>query len=384
MDLKLKELVKRYADIVYSKENQDKKQYWDKYSNWNRDKHRLTPKKGDKIPFVIAPDNSFFAAGLGFTMNDYYECPEKYLEIQLRMQLYHHEHFPDDFYFSPELYIWYSVVTELSLFGTEIRHFEYKEPWIGGTLVKEYEDFDKLERPDFYQSGVMPFFHQSYEIFREYAQDSGLEVMFPEWVRGPFCTVSHLRGVENTLIDMMEEPEFVHKMMRFVVDSNKEWNRERAKFLGEELHSCKLWNDEIDGPMLSPAQYRDFVFLYEKELSDYYGEVAYWHSCGNLNGYMEQIAQLTNLKMFHCGPWTDYTKAIALFGDKVALDICLNPQKDIYDNDAKGMEAKLREIKKNCAGANAAVRADTFMVQGDIHDNLRKITEFCNIARGVL
>lgn len=137
----------------------------------------------------------------------------------------------------------------------------------------------------------MPFFHQTYKIFKEYTKDTKLEVMFPEWVRCPFCTVSHMKGIEDTLVDMM----LIHKMMQFVVDSNISWNEERAKFLGKPLESCKLWNDEIDGPLLSPAQYNEFVFSYEKQLNNHYGEVTYWHSCGNLNGYMEQIAQLTNL-----------------------------------------------------------------------------------------
>lgn len=383
MNQELKDLIARYAELVHSEENQRKKALWSRCSGWNRDKHRPTPRKTDHIPFTIAPDNSFYLNALGYTMRDFYESPEKYLETQLRLELYHHEHFKDDFYFSDELYIWYSVATELSFFGTELLHFDYKEPWIKGALIHEYEDLDKMEFPDFYKSGVMPFFHRCYDVFREYAGND-LKVMFPEWVRGPFCTASHLRGVENLLMDTMLEPEFVHKTMRFIVDSNKHWNAERAKFLGEPLHSCKLWNDEIDGAMISADCYRDFIFPYEKELGEHYGEVAYWHSCGNLDPFMEQIAQLPNLKMFHCGPWTDYRKAVALFGDKVALNICLHPSADVYDRDADGIRSKLTQIKNDCKNANVDVRADTFMVLGDLDDNLKKISLFCDIAREVL
>ena len=45
----------------------------------------------------------------------------------------------------------------------------------------------------------------------------------------------HIRGMENLLEDMIDDPEFTHRLMRFITDSRKKWVAERAKFLGKPV-----------------------------------------------------------------------------------------------------------------------------------------------------
>lgn len=383
MNSTIKELLKRYLQVVNSPENERNKQYWEEVRGWNRDKLRPTPGMSDKVPFVIKPDNSLFTQVLNIGMDDYYENPEKYLEVQLRMFLYHHENFKDNYYFTNELYVWFSVVTELGLFNTKIKYFKHKEPWIEGSIIKNYEDLDKIDPIDFYKGGIMPKIHKYYEVIKEYAGDD-FKVMFPEWVRGPFCIASHLRGVEDLLMDTMLNPEFVHKLMRFIVNSNKEWNKEREKFTKEKLTSCRLWNDEIDSAVISGDTYREFIFPYEKELSDYYGSVRYWHSCGKTDEFMKDISQLTNLRMFHCSPWSSAKKAVETFNKDIAFDVCINPQADVYDLNKEEMEKVLIRLKDIFKNSKYAIRADTFMVQNSIDFTLNKIKDWNEAAIKVL
>ena len=60
----------------------------------------------------------------------------------------------------------------------------------------------------------MPKIHEFYSVMSEYAAGR-LIVLFPEWVRGLFCLAVHLRGFENLLLDIITEPEYVHKLLRF-------------------------------------------------------------------------------------------------------------------------------------------------------------------------
>ncbi|MCP4399879.1 MAG: hypothetical protein GY801_21560, partial [bacterium] len=282
-----------------------------------------------------------------------------------------------------ELYIWFGVITELSFFDAPVIFYPHKEGWIEDNVLQEYTDLERLEMPDFYKSGLMPKIHRYYDVLNEYAEGK-LRVMFPEWVRGPFCIATHLRGMQEILMDTALHPDFIHQCMQFLLEAQKHWTEARNRFLQTELKSCKLYNDEIDAPSISPKVYQELIFPYEKALSDRYGEVAYWHSCGDTTKFLEQINQLTNLRMFHCGPWTSYRQAAELLNASTALDICLNPQKDVLEADERQMIEKLEDIMEACEGRAYFVRADGFMPEGDLELLLKKIDRWNSVASRIL
>lgn len=246
-------------------------------------------------------------------------------------------------------------------------------------IINEHEDLAKLSPPDFYKSRIMPKVHQFYEIMSE-VSDGKLKVMFPDLARGPFCIAAHMRGLDRILMDSVLEPEFVHNLMRFVVDAHKSWSEERNKFVGEEKHKCKLFNDEIDCPTISPSIYDELIFPYEKELAEFYGGVSYWHSCGNTTQFLNTIKKLPNLDLFHVGPWTSYKEADEVFKDNTALDICLHPISDVLDASEDKMINKILDITESCKHKNFSIRADTFMPYDEIGTELAKINTWSKIA----
>jgi len=382
------DLIDQYLEIVNSDQNKENKKYWQNnyIHHWNRDMWRGVPKvDNEAIPFTVALDNSLMSKVMKVDLREYYSDPETYLETQLRMKIYHWENFNDCTYFTDELFIWFGVITELSFFGAPIQFEPYKEAWISQNILDDYKKLNALESPDFYKSGLMPRIHQYYEVLNEYAQGK-LKAMFPEWVRGPFCIATHLRETNNILMDLLLDPHNLHALMRLVVDWNKEWNRERSKFLGTEVKGCRLYNDEIAYPSLSPAMFREFVLPYEKELGEHYGGVNYWHSCGDTTAYIEDIAELPNLLMFHCGPWTSFEKADKVFGEKAytTLDVDLNPVSDVIEADKETMVAKLKKIKDTCRTTPYAVRADAFMPDGPTDYIIKQIKVWIEAAREVL
>jgi uroporphyrinogen-III decarboxylase len=386
MKKEIRSLMNEYLDIVNSEKNQNNKKFWEKIYGWNRDMWRGIPKQGSSIPFTIAPDMSLWSKILNVDLRDYYSNPEIFLETQLKMRIYHFNNFRDNTYFSNELFIWFGVITELTFFGAKVNFYPNREAWLEGNTIKEYDNLDQIEMPNFYKSGLMPRIHKYYGVLQEYADDADgkFRIMFPELVRGPFCIAAHLRGLENFLMDILLNPEFVHKLMRFVVDSHKQWSKERNKLLGNEIKALKLFNDEVDSSMISLDMYKEFIFPYERELAEYYGEVTYWHSCGVTDIFMEQINQLKNLRMFHCGPWTSYRKAREVFDAEVAFDICLDPQRDILEANKEQMVKKLVDIKDTLNGRRYFVRADALMPEKQVDFMLKDIEEWNEIALEIL
>jgi hypothetical protein len=361
----IRDLMDRYLEIVQSDSNRENARLWTDAHNWNRDKLRgIRPSKLDgRLPFVIEPDISlwrklFDDAGL----IEYYNDPYTHMEFQLRRSLKHHEMYKDNFVFTDELYIWFGVITELSLFGSEVVWQEHKEGWVKEPVLASCDEAQELPFPDFYTSGVMPKVHEFYEVMNE-VSDGRMKVMFPELARGPFCMA-------------------VHKLMRVIVDAEKSWTEERTKFTGEPPGKCKFFNDEIDCPSIGPAVYDDIILPYEKELAEGYGGVRYWHSCGNISAFLPAIRRLPSLDVIHIGPWTSYEEADGIFGDDTALEICLHPVNDIFLADETQMRARLEDIIEKCPHKNFSVRADALMPQGsDLNAQLEQIKLWEHVAR---
>jgi pentose-5-phosphate-3-epimerase len=94
------------------------------------------------------------------------------------------------------------------------------------------------------------------------------------------------------------------------------------------------------------------------------------------------VAAIPNLRMMHVGPWSSVEKAADVFGKAdIALDICVNPTKDVYDRAPDEMRAKLQAIKAACDGkVRYAVRADGFQIANTIERDLEKIRQWNDAA----
>lgn len=391
MDDKLKErlrkLMDRRMEITASDRNQQNKRFWGEQPvPWCRDMIRRIPKgKGyEGIPFVVAPDNAIWSHVFNMDLQQYYSDPYTHLAQQLAIDIYKYEQFQDDTYFDNNLFIWFGVITELTFFGIKPVFFKEREGWIEETPVLEDKELlDGMQYPDFFKSGLMPLIHQYYEEMNELVQGK-FKIMFPDWARGPFCMAAHMRGLQNILMDMIIDPGFVHKLMRFVTDSRKHWLLERAKFLNEPIQKGKLYNDEVDCPSLSPSMYKEFILPYESELSQFQAGITYWHSCGNTTAFFQDIDQIPNLEMFHVSPWSNLDKAVEVMGGRKVLDINLDPMKDIFEQDAKGMEERLHKIVTTCGSIPYSIRADAFQILNGVEKDIAKIKEWTEVARKVL
>ncbi len=98
------------------------------------------------------------------------------------------------------------------------------------------------------------------------------------------CFSIQLRGYQNTLLDMVEQPRLVHALM----EKGVEFATERGKFnIDLGLKVLRLNDSAGNCSVISPAHWREFVFPHMKavcdELHRYDPEVKiYSHICGNV------------------------------------------------------------------------------------------------------
>jgi len=309
---------------------------------------------------------------VNFTLADYYNDPRVCLESQLKWKLFLNREVQDDTVFNSAVGVDYAVALEPSLFGTKWIISESCDPTYGDHVIREHADLDKLTLPDFYKSGLMPKIHELYSKISEMVNGE-IPVLFPGWARGPWSIACMLRGFTPLYYDLMDNPEFVHRLMNFIVESRIKWETDRCKFLGinpqdmnyrwnycvyRDPTSSDQYNDEVDGNLFSVSTYREFILPYEKRLAAFYGGIDYYHSCGNLTPFLEDLVELPGLRMLHVSAATNLEKAHQLRKPETILQVSIHPINDVLRATETEMEAKIKEILTKSGGKNVEIWAD--------------------------
>lgn len=292
----------------------------------------------------------------GYELHRYYTDPEYYLEFYLRKYIYYFEELQDDRPIPKSIPI-FQTTLELSLFGAETRYFRERNPWISGPVIRDPGDLDRMDYPDFYTSGLMPLVHDFYGRIQEIVGHE-FHVTFPCWRLGLFGTALHLRGIEDFLTDLLLNPDFAHRLMAFVTESRRRWEKQRAEFLGEPISKAHLGNDDVNVPFLSPRLYAEFVLPYEQELVRYAGGLRYWHSCGNVTRLLPLMRKLGPIDLIELSYATDLGKLIDTFPG-TPLEIYVHP-KDGMSTDAVYIKQKITAILETCRRHGA----DTVCITG--------------------
>lgn len=126
----------------------------------------------------------------------------------------------------------------------------------------------------------------------ERIRDKGCVVRYGQadiWQRG-----SLVRGMENTMTDMYEEPEWTHYISRIFTDFYKEDYRRAWEESGGAIDIFTIISDvgSQRGPLISPAMFREFVLPYMAELIEVihsFGARAMFHSCGDVSAFIPDI-----------------------------------------------------------------------------------------------
>jgi len=384
----LDQLLQRYLAICDSAANRRNAAYWANAKEpWLIERWRGISAKKTGAPFTIALDIAGYAKVLGIDCNAYYADARAQLHEQLRYQIWEFENLKSNRFFEKTAFVSFGACYSASLFGAEILFPEGQAPWVNlhDPLIKEYRDLDRLNTIELDRHGLGPRAHEFYLRMGEQLKGTGIKVIYPSVIRGPFSVATQLRETTSLLMDMLDEPKFVHDLMRRITDGLKRHARLRAAFTGEPVAPGKLFNDEISTPMISKALYEEFILPYELELAAFHGRIHYWHSCGVTQDFYESVRTLPGLEMMHIGPWSDLAKAVDVFSKTdIALDICLSATGDVYDRTAMEMRQKLQSIKDTCEGkVKYSVRADGFQIVRSAEEDLAKIRRWNQVAAEV-
>jgi hypothetical protein len=375
------ELLDLVREAEQSEKNQANRDLWGIGSEAGRHQWAGLPQPDSPCPITIEPEAPMWTDILGFRLDRFYTQPEEYLRRSLQMKLYRFERWEENTCVDRRIPIWLGVTLEPSLFGVQTVYQERACPWISKEpVITSHEDLAGMSEPEFCSSGIMPIAHRVFEGIREMLPDD-FDVDFPNWERSPFGVCTHLRGTENLLMDLMQDQTFARDQLRFVTHCRRQWVRDRADFLGCEIEEGVLLNDEVNGTMFHPRLYKEFILPTEMELGEFQG-ISYWHSCGDTTEFLELIHRIPGLRLFHVGPWTDVGRAAEVMGD-LALQVCLDPVRDIQRAEESHIVERLEEVFTACEGLAFTIRADGLHTIDTLEPELETVDRWLDIARAV-
>jgi hypothetical protein len=217
---------------------------------------------------------------------------------------------------------------------------------------------------------------------------------FRMWGGDISTNLGYLRGIENFMLDMSDNPEGLHRLVKFLSDgilkaqaeaeTAGDWglcdHENQAMTYAEELpdpaanangvQRSRLWGYMAAQEMalVSPAQHEEFLLRYQKPILESFGLSAYG-CCENLTRKIDMLRQIRNLRRIAVSPFADAPRCAEQIGDKYVVSYRPSPADMVsYGFDEKRIRTILRRDLDACRANGCHVDItlkDVETVQGD-------------------
>jgi hypothetical protein len=392
----LKDTLKHFFEVYHGRENQRRIDLITKHNN-----HEIT----EKIPvyFSVPFDWSIARMNLWMQllnlpldieaiMSATGEYPvalaEQVIIFQLKQRIFYIEQMPGDWPVSPSVstnfnLLWIMNKDRMNPIWNEIDYNLNSGDFHLEPFINSEADFDRIAIQPYHFD---PELHRKrLAIFSELTegnftiQDDNLGFGYLSRPGSPFEETCRVRGMINVLMDMRENPAFVHRMMAYFTNLSIKRAEEMNDKTGKDCFMPSIGGDDVNCQMFSSDDYTEFIYPYEMQCSKY-GTNYYYHSCGRLTPVYKLIANLQNLAKVHVSPWSDLQTAVDVFKDrKVIIQKLMDTQKDILNRNTGEMLEHIRNIKVaiNASVAEVACHCETV-------GSLEKSKEFVRMAGELL
>jgi uroporphyrinogen decarboxylase len=154
---------------------------------------------------------------------------------------------------------------------------------VEGEVIAE-PDMSLLDLPDplnpIFYGDMEERIEQYNDCFRVYA--IGFSLYERAWT---------LRGMENLMLDMMEEPQFVHDLLDAIADHNIARVKAACRYDIDAVYFGDDWGQQ-HGLIMGPDRWREFILPRIKRMYDAvhaHGKYVFIHSCGDVDELFDDL-----------------------------------------------------------------------------------------------
>jgi hypothetical protein len=288
----------------------------------------------------------------------------------------------------------------LNAWGLEFKRTQMTQAggsWSFLPTIEELSDFEKMQKP----------FHiideaataQNYN----YVNDAIGEIIGVVVDRGPMIRtysgsllhdLCKLRGYEQLLMDIYENPEWLHKVLSFmevgVRDLHEECEKAGDLRLVNTFNQTMTYCEELPDPScdtksvkrkqlwhffegqefdcVSPKDTEEFCIAYHKRMAREYGMIAYG-CCEDLTKKIPYLKQIPNLRVIAVAPWANVAECAEQIGSDYVMSYRPNPSEVISTGfDADYVKKILSSGLKEAKGCNVEINLkDVKTIRKDIN-----------------
>ncbi len=359
----LRDLSRQAVEIAESEEHLWRRRLW-------MDFHALRPVR---TPVSVALYDSVWERDIARPGD--IVCPEglaRHIEVRLRAAIWKARNIADDEPLLAEVWLWTPRPAGRSLlWGLPLesrragRYGSYKPV----PPVTTEADLERMTAPVYEEDA------NEKQLLREQALElTGglLSIRFrtDELHYGPFEWAVRLRGMDNLLLDVVDSPGLVHRLMEKVtagmvsyhlqreaagaVDAREAWAvhilcDEVPSGLEARLEGSWAYVHAQSAASLSPGMYADFIQPYNERIARLFGRV-YYHGCEDLSAKAAIIRRLPNLRLFHVSPWTPVGPVVEALGNGVALEVHSHPVRVLFTDAPEDSRADVERLHREAGG----------------------------------
>jgi MtaA/CmuA family methyltransferase len=223
-------------------------------------------------------------------------------------------------------------------FGAEVIYHKDRPPSCPHPPLENSKDFAALKKPDPIKDERML---DRVNAVRAYQQQAGGQYSIMGWVEGPAAEAADLRGVNNFLLDLMDDEAYTCELMDFCAKVG----------IGFGVAQIVAGADTVGigdaiASQLSPKIYNNLVLPREKKMVDaihHEGGLVRLHICGNITHLLPGIAEL-GVDILDVDHMVDMSVVRRAVGEKVVLAGNLDPVGAILESGPELIRKRLREI----------------------------------------
>ncbi len=204
-------------------------------------------------------------------------------------------------------------MTEAHDFGTQVVFPEDDVPYPEKNLLEDMGAIKNL-RPLKPENGKR--MSESINAVMEYKKELGDSYPIAGWVEGCFAEAADLRGVNNFLIDLYEEPEFVRELLDICLEQAILYAKAQIG-AGADIIGV---GDAI-ASVAGPNAYRELAGEYERKLLSAIREMGAktkLHICGNTQPFFEYLP-VEVIDILDVDWMVSLGQAAALYGERLSL-----------------------------------------------------------------
>jgi uroporphyrinogen decarboxylase len=198
------------------------------------------------------------------------------------------------------------------------------------------------------QDGLFPKVIETYEyMFRHTDPKYIAEYGYLDgsvFLMGPLETAAVIRGYADFLLELYDEPELVHELLRMVTDTLIEWLRHLETRIGTLK---RIFVADHFPTQISAVHFEEFFFPYMREIyAAFPSALTMYHNEGLIDHVLQRIPDL-GASLFHFG--TEAAKTREAIGSRMCLMGNIDPIQVMLYGSAEEVRAACRNVLERCA-----------------------------------